>query len=161
MKIGVISDTHGTINPRVYEVFENVDLILHAGDIGTEDVITSLQTLAPVKAVHGNVDTFPLTTHYPASLALKIDGVGICVVHQFISLRNSVITDAAKQAGVKQIDVLIHGHTHQARLTREDGALIFNPGAAGKRRFSLKPAVGLLTIEGQGGYRPEIVYLEE
>ena len=54
MKIGVISDTHSYINPKVFPAFEGVELILHAGDIGSEDIITSLETLAPVKAIHGN-----------------------------------------------------------------------------------------------------------
>jgi putative phosphoesterase len=160
MKIGVISDTHGYVNPKVFSVFEGVEFILHAGDIGSEDVMTSLETLAPVRAIHGNVDTFPLSTRYPDVLTIEIQGVAICMIHQFISLNNSVIQNAAKQFPKKKIDLLIYGHTHEAKLERVGGVWLFNPGAAGKRRFFLKPAVGLLTISAPGRVIPEIIYLE-
>ncbi|MFQ5865145.1 MAG: metallophosphoesterase family protein [bacterium] len=159
MKVGVISDTHGAIHPKVYSVFEGVEMILHAGDIGTEDVITSLETLAPVRAIHGNVDTFPLSTRYDEILTLEIHGVAICMIHQFISFNNSVIQNAMMQFPHKRIDLLIYGHTHEAKLERVGEVLLFNPGSAGKRRFSLKPAVGLLTISDKRKFTPEIVYL--
>lgn len=161
MKIGVISDTHGYIHPKVFSIFNGVDLILHAGDIGSEDVITSLETLAPVKAIHGNVDTFPLSTRYPGILALDIQGVGICMIHQFFGLKSPKIQEAARKLSKKKIDVLIYGHTHQAKLERDGEVFLFNPGSAGKRRFSLKPTVGLLTISDNRNYRPEIIYLEQ
>lgn len=161
MKIGVISDNHGHVNPNVYPIFEGVELILHAGDIGEEDVITSLEAIAPVKAIHGNVDTFPLSTRYPQALALEIHGVVICMVHHFIHLKHSLIRNALRDIGKEQVDILIHGHSHQAKLERLESTLLFNPGSAGKRRFSLRPAVGLLTIFENGKFVPEIVYLDD
>jgi putative phosphoesterase len=160
MKIGIISDTHGYIHPKVFSIFNEVDLILHAGDIGSEDVITSLETLAPVKAIHGNVDTFPLSTRYPGILALDIQGIGICMIHQFFGLKSPKIQEAARKLGKKKIDVLIYGHTHQAKLERAKEVFLFNPGSAGKRRFSLRLSVGLLTISEHQHCLPEIIYLE-
>lgn len=161
MKIGIISDTHGYINPKVYPVFDGVELILHAGDIGSEDVITSLESVAPVKAIHGNVDTFPLVTRYPEILTLEIQGVAICMIHQFSSLRDANLKKASRNLSRPELDLLIYGHTHEAALKREDGVLLFNPGSAGRRRFHLRPAVGLLTLAGDGTFAPEIVYLEQ
>ncbi len=160
MKIGVIADTHGYLHPNVFRVFEGVELILHAGDIGTEDIITSLETIAPVRAIYGNIDTFPLSTRYPEVLAMEIHGVGICMIHQFISVKTSQVQNAQGKLANGKLDLVICGHTHEAKLQQKDGVLIFNPGSAGKRRFSLRQAVGLLTISENGNYVPEIVYLE-
>jgi hypothetical protein len=160
MKVGVIADTHGYLHPNVFSAFAGVDEILHAGDIGTEDIITSLETIAPVCAIHGNVDTFPLSTRYPEALALSIQGVGICIVHQFISVKNSSIQNSLRKLGNGKLDLVICGHTHEAKLERKEGVLVFNPGSAGKRRFSLRQAVGLLKISDDGNFVPEIVYLE-
>ncbi len=158
--IGVISDTHGYIDPRVYPALEGVELILHAGDIGEEDVITSLETLAPVQAVWGNVDTFPLTTRYPEVLAVDTGGVRICVIHQYVDLKTSNIQNVVRSQLGGKLDVLIYGHSHQARLERAGDTYLFNPGSAGKRRFSLRPAVGLITIYASGAFTPEIIYLD-
>lgn len=160
MKIGVVADTHGYLHPNVFRVFENVELILHAGDIGAEDIITALETLAPVRAIHGNVDTFPLSTRYPEVLAMEIHGIGICMIHQFISVKTSSVQNALRKLTNSRLDLLICGHTHEAKLERQDDVLIFNPGSAGKRRFSLQQAVGILTISEDGRFVPEIVYLE-
>lgn len=161
MKIGVISDNHGYINPNVYAIFDGVAQILHAGDIGSEDIITSLEAIAPVHAIHGNIDTFPLTARYPEVLALEIQGIKICMIHHFISLKISVIQNAIRKFPENKLDLLICGHSHQAKLQRIDDVLIFNPGSAGKRRFSLRPAVGIVHIVEDGSFTPEIIYLDE
>jgi putative phosphoesterase len=160
MKIGVISDTHGFIDPKVFTVFDGVELILHAGDIGSEDIITSLETMAPVKAIHGNIDMFPLSTRYPEVLALEVEGAAICLIHQFIDVRNSKIRDAMAKTSQARPDIVIFGHSHEAKLEQSGEVLLFNPGSAGKRRFSLRPTVGLLTVS-EGDFTPEIVYLDE
>ena len=160
MKIGVISDNHGYMNPKVFSVFEHVDLILHAGDIGSEDIITSLETLAPVQAVHGNIDTFPLVSRYPEVLSTMLQGAMICMMHEFRGLDDPRILAEMANFGGRDLDLLIYGHSHQAKLERIGGTYLFNPGSAGKRRFSLRPAVGLLKIEAQNRVVPEIVYLD-
>ncbi len=160
MKIGVISDNHGTMNPGVYEVFADVELILHAGDIGSEDIITSLQSIAPVQAVYGNIDTFPLVSRYPETLSLEISGVTICVMHEFTGLTDPKLLAEIKKFGGRDLDILIYGHSHQAKLERVGQTYLFNPGSAGRKRFSLRPAVGLITIHPDGTHVPEIVYLD-
>lgn len=157
--IGVISDNHGYTNPQVFPVFENVDMILHAGDIGNEDVITALEALAPVYAVYGNVDTFPLTTRYPEVFAVAINDVHICMLHQLVSLKTSNIQNTVNGQLNGKLDILIYGHTHSAKLERLEDIYLFNPGSAGKRRFSLRPAVGLIHIFENGSFTPEIIYL--
>jgi len=157
VRIGVISDTHGYINPKVYDVFVGIETILHAGDIGDEDVITSLETLAPVQAIHGNIDTFPLRERYPDILTRTIHGVKICMIHEYRGLRDQLLQRRLQQ----KPDVVIFGHSHQAKIDKEEGTVLFNPGAAGRRRFNLRPAVGLLTIKHEGSFTPEIIYLDE
>ncbi|HEX9652680.1 MAG TPA: metallophosphoesterase family protein [bacterium] len=161
MKIGVIADTHGYLHPNVFRAFEGMELILHAGDIGTEDIITSLESIAPVRAIHGNIDIFPLSTRYPEALALEIHGVGICMIHLFISVRTSPVQNALRNLHIGKLELVICGHTHEAKLERKEEVLIFNPGSAGRRRFSLRQAVGIITISDDGRFVPEIIYLEK
>jgi len=161
MKLGVISDTHGYINPKVFPIFAGVEQILHAGDIGSEDIITTLETIAPVQAIHGNTDGFPLRARYPAVLTLDMNEALICILHDFIGLDDPRITGAVNKSGKKKLDLLIYGHTHEAKLARSGEVLLFNPGAAGKRRFTLRPAVGLLTVSESGELTPEIFYLDD
>ncbi len=159
MKIGVISDTHGYLDPGVFSVFKNLDLILHAGDIGSEDIITALETLAPVQAVFGNVDGFPFVERYPEVAVVERAGVVIAMTHQFRRLDDPALQHALAEAGHARADVLIYGHSHRAALEERDGVLLFNPGSAGRPRFSLRPAVGLLFLRGGGRFEPRIVYL--
>src|SRR5215216_190570 len=81
MKVGLISDTHGKLRNEVFEVFAGVNLVLHAGDIGSIDIITALQTIAPVKAVHGNTDDFAIRNMYGDQLDLELEGKNLVVVH--------------------------------------------------------------------------------
>ncbi len=157
--IGVISDTHNFINPKVFSVFEGVELIFHAGDTGTENIITSLETIAPVQAVYGNVDTFPIITRYPEVFSETIEGIKICMLHQFTGMNSDLILNASQKLR-GELDIVIFGHSHRASLQREDNTFLFNPGAAGKKRFSLKPAVGLIKIINPGQFVPEIIYLD-
>ena len=161
MKVGVISDNHSVIHPKVYTVFEDVELIIHAGDMGSEDVITSLETLAPVKAVHGNIDSYPLRSKYPEVLALEIHSVAICIIHEFITLQSPTIVEAMKNLSKPKLDIVIYGHSHQAKLHKIDDVLLFNPGSAGKRRFTLRPTVGLLQISKAGQFTSELIFLDE
>ncbi|TDI87791.1 MAG: metallophosphoesterase [Caldithrix sp.] len=160
MEIGVIADTHGHVNPKVYDIFAGVDQILHAGDIGGVDIITSLETLAPVQAVYGNVDTFPISTNYPETLTTQIAGVNICMTHIYTGLESNLVQEALKQLPGQRLDLLIYGHSHQAKLERVGNTYLFNPGSAGRKRFSVRPAVGLLKITESGACLPQIIYLE-
>ncbi len=140
-EVGVISDTHGLLRPEVRAAFAGVDLILHAGDVGGAPVLGALRTLAPVEAVFGNVDD----VHDP-SLArervVTLGGVAIHVSHGHELGRPTAELMLARYRG----DVVIFGHTHKAVVVRDGGRLAVNPGAAGPRRFDLRPSVARLTI---------------
>jgi putative phosphoesterase len=81
MRLGIISDTHGLLRPEVFDVFQGVDHILHAGDIGTLDILTALEAIAPVSAVWGNTDGFELRAKVPERLETRIEGFDFLVIH--------------------------------------------------------------------------------
>jgi putative phosphoesterase len=139
--VGVIADTHGLLRPQVGAAFAGVSLILHAGDVGGPSVLAALSAIAPVEAVFGNVDD----AHDP-SLArervVTLGGVTIHVSHGHELGRPAPGLVLARYRG----DVVIFGHTHQAVIVRDGRRIAFNPGAAGPRRFDLKPSVARLTI---------------
>jgi len=161
MKIGVISDTHGVINPRVFELFAGVDQILHAGDIGGGDIVTALETLAPVQAVYGNVDTFPEVERYPEVWFAEISGIRIVMLHIFSNLDDTRLVSIQKKQGIHRPDIVIFGHSHKAEMRRDNGVLLLNPGSAGRRRFSLRPAVAIIDIPEPGRFEANIHYLDE
>lgn len=141
-RVGLISDTHNMLRPQVFDVFEGVDLILHAGDVGDDDILDELETIAPVYAVRGNTDRID-NPRLPESRELLING----------SLR--VHVSHGHEVGAKPItlvaaygdaDMIVYGHTHRELITETDGTLVVNPGAAGARRFDLMPCVAIMTI---------------
>jgi putative phosphoesterase len=159
MRIGVISDTHGYLDPRVFEFFEDVEQILHAGDIGREDIITSLETIAPVIAVHGNVDHYPLTQHYPATQAVTLRETAVLIVHDIADIRMGRASKQYVHFPRGRPDLVIYGHSHIAKIHRDGETVLFNPGAAGKARLKSEPSVGILTIDDRGGFETQIVPL--
>ena len=140
--VGLISDTHGLLRPEVPAIFAGVDLILHAGDVGGERVLAALQKLAPTDAVYGNVDD-PSDRSLRAERRMVLDGVSIHVSHGHELGRPTAERVLARYAG----DVVVFGHTHRAVSVRTAAnRLAINPGAAGPRRFDLRPSVAVLTI---------------
>jgi uncharacterized protein len=139
--IGLISDTHGLVRPEVFGALEGVELILHAGDVG-ESVLDELAGIAPIEAVYGNTDPVddPRLTQ---SIERTIGGVRIHVSHG-----HELGSPTPERLLAKyDADVIVYGHTHQQKVAELNGRLVVNPGAAGQRRFKLKPSVGVLTIE--------------
>ena len=150
--IGLISDTHGLVRASVFDALAGVELILHAGDVGT-GVLAELSAIAPVRAVFGNTDA-PGLPGLEDEIVHEVDGVTIHVSHGHELGRP---TPAALLAAYPQ-DVLVYGHTHRQLVLRADGRLVVNPGAAGPRRFDLVPSVARLTIE-RGTANVELVTL--
>lgn len=145
MRLGIISDTHGLLRPEVFEVFAEVDHILHAGDIGPPDLLTELETLAPVTAVYGNTDGWDIRSRVPQVASLRLDGFDIVVTHgdQFGSP-----TPEKLNATFPDAEILIYGHTHRPLLTTVDVVVtVMNPGGAGPKRFDLPPSVGIMELE--------------
>lgn len=145
MRLGIIADTHGLLRPEVFEVFAEVDQILHAGDIGSPDLLTELEAIAPVTAVYGNCDGFDLRSRVPAVVETRIEGLDFLLIHgdQFGQPTPEKIHRAYPAA-----EVIIYGHTHQPLLTTVDLVVtVMNPGGAGHRRFDLPPSVGIMELE--------------
>jgi uncharacterized protein len=147
MRIGLISDTHGYLHPRVFDLFAEVDHILHAGDVGDETVIYDLETIAPTNAVTGNVDGSP-TVKRPLSFVGDFQGVRIAMTHGHM-LDPYNYTESALKAFAKQKPrVIVYGHSHIASNAVLDGVQVINPGSAGRARFRAIPSVAILTIRG-------------
>jgi len=147
MKIGVISDTHSKMHTRVFDLFVGVDHILHAGDIGKPEIITELRGIAPVTAVYGNVDSFPLVSQFPERVVLTFEGRKILMTHIVDDRTAQGIRLLIHSTNEPEISVIIYGHTHEARIEVAENVLLFNPGSAGPARWQTKSSVGLLTIE--------------
>jgi len=144
VRLGVISDTHGLLRPEVFDVFKDVDHILHAGDVGKWDVIIELQALAPVTAVYGNVDG-PEIQRLPKVAEVELDGFRIVVTHgdQLGSPTPDKLHEAFPSA-----EIIVYGHTHKPLLELVDKTVtVMNPGGAGAPRFGLLPSVGILELE--------------
>jgi uncharacterized protein len=145
MRLGVIADTHGLLRPQVFEAFAEVDHIVHAGDLGSLDILTELETLAPVTAVYGNTDGFDVRDRLPQVATLELDGFAIVVTHgdQLGSPTPENLNTAFPDA-----EIIVYGHTHRPLLTVIDLVVtVMNPGSAGPRRFKLAPSVGILELE--------------
>jgi putative phosphoesterase len=140
MLIGLISDTHGLMRESALAALRGVDLILHAGDVGRLDVLDALRGLAPVNAVHGNVDA--PGRDLPASFDTELLGQRIHMSH------GHELGSPTPEALVARYDadILIYGHTHRALVKELRGTLVINPGAAGAARFELEPSVALLSL---------------
>jgi uncharacterized protein len=149
--LGLISDTHGLLRPGVYEALSGVDLILHAGDVGGQDILTELRLIAPVKAVFGNTDP-PGDPELVREILVEVAGTRVHVSHG----HELGSPTPAALAALYDADVVVYGHTHRQLVTELDGRLFVNPGAAGPKRFNLKPSVAKLTIE-QGKTHVELI----
>lgn len=155
IRIGLISDTHGMVRADVHRALAGVTRILHAGDVGGDEILDELALIAPVTAVVGNCDD-PWDPRLSERLDLEIGGLRVHVSHGHELGRPR----SAQIAVAYDADVCVYGHTHRQLVERVDGRLIVNPGAAGARRFDLVPSVGVLTITG-GVADVEIVPLAE
>lgn len=150
MVVGVISDTHGLLRPEAIAALRGVDRIIHAGDIGAPEILTTLGEIAPVTAVRGNNDKGAWARAIPLTQVVDAGGALIYLIHDVGEL------DVDPAAG--GFSVVIAGHSHQPRNEMRNGVLWFNPGSAGPRRFKLPIALGRLMIEA-GRARGEIVTL--
>ena len=146
MLVGVVSDTHGYLNPRVLELLRGVDHILHAGDIGDDSIIQELGRIAPITSVRGNNDREGPISLYPLEATEDLAGWRILLTHE-VKLPKSTDHPAMSRYRDAGVDAVVFGHSHIALHERRGEVLFFNPGAAGKRRFKVVPSIGFLTLE--------------
>jgi len=172
MRIGVISDTHGFFDQRLGELLAGVEAILHAGDVGSQEVLDELGKIAPVHAVRGNLD--PLQLDLPPTWTLQFDNVQLEVLHQLpvppgelekwsdgalLGKMHPERREAFLQSFGAATRVVVFGHSHQPFLLTLGHKLFFNPGSAGKQRFSLPRSCGLLEVFPRGA-RGTVISLE-
>lgn len=150
MHIGIISDTHGLLRPEAEHALTGVDLIVHAGDVGSPGVLARLKQIAPVFAVRGNVDTEAWAQQLPETTVVEANGASFYVLHNLREL--DLRPDGAG------FDFVISGHTHQADQSQKRGVLFINPGSAGPRRFHLPVTLARLDL-GKRPWKAEIVEL--
>ena len=153
MIVGLIADTHGLLRPEVFPALEGVELILHAGDVGGLGLLVELGAIAPVHAVYGNTDT-PGDPNLRAEVVLDVGGLTVHVSHGH-ELGSPTPERLLERYSA---DVIVFGHTHKPLVVRAGSRLVVNPGAAGPRRFKLKPSVARMTLEN-GRADVEIVEL--
>lgn len=147
-RLGVVSDSHGLLRPRVAELLQGVRAIIHAGDVGKILVLEELERIAPVYAVRGNVDLFPPCSDLPESLVLTACGQRILVTH---------ILEEADPAG---FDLVVCGHSHIPKISTVGSACCLNPGSIGRRRFRLPVSMGYITVSCDGALVPELRAVE-
>lgn len=144
MRIGVISDTHGTLRPDVFTHLDGVSHILHAGDIGPLALLAELEAIAPVTAVWGNTDSFEVRNAVPEVAELELGGRHVVVTHGH---QLGSPTPDALQLTYPDADIIVYGHTHRPMKREIADCLVLNPGSAGAPRFGLRPSLMLLYIE--------------
>lgn len=173
MKIGLVSDTHGYFDPQLPELLVDVDSVLHAGDVGSREVLDKLERITSVQAVRGNADSSDLSL--PPSLKVKFENVQIEIRHQ-LPVPQDELEKWVDGSTLQQLDpqrlsgflasfdpatrVVVFGHSHRPCLLALGHKLFFNPGSCGKKRFSLPRCLGLLEVFPRG-VRGLIIGLEQ
>lgn len=158
MKIGVLADTHGILNSAILELFEGVDAIFHAGDVGTDKVLSKLKNIAPVMAVRGNMDSPPFSYDLPAYRVSRIEEKNVLITHRVGNPMNPCQKLLERLQQVRPVAV-IYGHTHHPFNEWINGVLFFNPGSAGQKRHGHPLSVGFLESESDE-LSGRIVFLE-
>jgi len=138
LRLGIISDTHGLLRPEAERCLAGVDHIIHAGDIGRNDIVDRLRLIAPVTAIRGNIDTADWAKAYPETATVRLEGRSFFVVHDVHDLQIDPAADG--------IDVVVSGHSHRAQIKTVGRVLYLNPGSAGPRRFKLPITVATLEV---------------
>jgi putative phosphoesterase len=150
MRVGIISDTHGLLRPEAETALRGVQLIVHAGDVGSPEILPRLKAIAPVFAVRGNIDTEPWAKELPLTTVVETGGASFYVLHNLRDL--DLKPEAAK------FDFVISGHTHQAEQAERNGVMYLNPGSAGPKRFHLPVTLALLDLSSKP-WRANVVRL--
>jgi len=145
MKIGVISDTHGFLDPKIRGLFAGVSHILHGGDIGPDAIIAELEAIAPVTAVSGNTDS---STRFRPTEAVVLAGRKF-LVHHIVDPR-ALKEDLQLRIARERPDVVVFGHTHRAFCETIDGARYLNPGYAGRPKPGAERSVAILHCDEKG-----------
>lgn len=140
MLIGVVSDTHCLLRSQVRHLLAGTDLIIHAGDIGCENILNELKAIAPLVAVRGNCDRGEWADLLPLTNIFDAENKLIYIIHELAKLE--VVPESAG------ISIVVYGHSHNPSFERKGSVIYLNPGSAGPRRFNLPVSLALMRIIG-------------
>jgi uncharacterized protein len=146
MKIGVISDTHNFLDPKIPERLAGVDHILHAGDVGMPWILTELEQVAPVTAVGGNTDD--AAWRYAPTQTVELAGRKFFIQH--IVRPEAPGDDLQRRLARERPDAVVFGHTHKPFCETVGGVLYFNPGYAGQPKSGTERSLAILHCDGSG-----------
>lgn len=144
-RIAILSDTHGLLRDEVKEELKHSDIILHAGDINTQAIVDELKSYGTLYVVRGNNDK-EWANNMPEQLNVTIEGLRFFIIHN----KKEIPKD------LKEVDVIVYGHSHKYDVNEESGVLMLNPGSCGKRRFGLEITMCRMIVE-DGTYSLEKV----
>ena len=184
-KIGILSDTHGLLDKRVFEHFKEVDEIWHAGDIGSEDVLRRLREFKPTRAVYGNMDSGDVRYSLPEFYRFPVEDVNVLMTHiggypghynpwlipwfrKSLEAKNAKIQNypineqMVNEQMVNVIDLFVCGHSHILKVQYDPvyKFLTMNPGAAGKQGWQPCQTLLRFTIDGSKIDNLEVIELK-
>jgi uncharacterized protein len=148
--VGIISDTHGLLRPEAVGALARSDLIIHAGDIGSPEIIEQLRDVAPTFAVRGNNDTGVWAEHLPSTVRVEVGQTAFWALH--------IISELDIDPAEAGYGAVVFGHSHKPLIEVRGGVTYINPGSAGPRRFRLPVTIALARISGRH-ISPEIIDL--
>ncbi len=163
MTVGIVSDTHGWFHPELPNVFSGVDRILHAGDIGNEEILDRFERIAPTSAVFGNVDGEKLRKRCPEVLEVELDDCRVVMMH-IAGRPGRLRPEAASEIRRAKPDMFVCGHSHILQIERlmsHNGVLFVNPGAAGRQGLHRVKTCVRLSIKDGKPEKAEVVHLDE
>jgi putative phosphoesterase len=148
VRIALVSDTHGLTDPKLTELFQGCERVLHAGDMVTSPVLDALARIAPVTMVRGNNDIAPQFDRLPESIVLPVGELRLLMIHD-LGNRERPRPRAGAALARERPDIVIHGHSHRPGAAVHAGRLFVNPGSAGPSRFTLPRTAAVMTIDGR------------
>lgn len=148
LRVGLVSDTHGLLDPRLEGLFEGCARVLHAGDVVRPAILDALARIAPVTAVRGNNDLDPAFARLPETALVTLGELHALVLHD-LGTRARPRAEARTAVARAHPEIVVHGHSHRPGASVADGTLYVNPGSAGPRRFSLPRTAAILVVTGR------------
>src|SRR5688500_18660106 len=161
MKIGLLADTHGFLDPKIFEHFRNCDEVWHAGDFGDSKVADELESFKPLRAVYGNIDDKAMQVRFPEDLFFTCEGFSVWITH-IGGAPPGYNRRIKKLLASRAPDIFICGHSHILRVARDPsfgGMLYLNPGAAGNQGFHHMKTLLRIEINNKDVKKMEVIEL--
>lgn len=161
-RIGLLSDTHGYLDPKIYTYFESVDEIWHAGDIGSIEVLDKLKKFKPTRAVYGNIDNHVIRMETQLTEVFEIEGLKVCMTH-IAGRPERIVPEALGTVQKHKPGLFICGHSHIALVKFEPKhqMMWMNPGACGVKGFHKVRTVFRFVIDAGKCAQLEVIEFAE